>query len=296
LTGDRILPSDVGKLSLDVAPSTMPSRLALLKFAADVDGRTYIAKQFAPYPFHICRPFYFSGDPLGMATVYVQSCAGGIFEHDRLGLTLQTEQGSQAHVTTSASTIIHSMPTGEAQQAVNLTAASDSLLEYFPDPMILFPGSRIRSSIDVVLHDGARAVMCDAFLMHDHLAQGDAFDWIRSEIVVRDAEDHAIVRDRIFIDGQSVLARIPGVTGRHMAQASFMCLCQDMPTETLAALRTALDSIEGIYAGVSLLPTGAGVFARVLAADGSALRAAQLCLWSETRRYMTGVVPTPRRK
>ena len=296
MTGDRILAEDVGLLALDAAIGSAPSRSAALHFAADETSRTYVAKQFAPYPFHFCRPFYVSGDPTGMATVYVQSCAGGIFEHDRLHLNIEAAQGSLAHVTTSASTIVHSMPAGEARQAVHLVANSDSLIEYLPDPMILFPGARINSAVNVVIDDTARVILSDAFLLHDHQNRGAAFDWLRSDITVRDTQSKVLVRDRIRVDGRSMLAAIPGVTGKYMAQASFMCLCRGLSTDFLTSMRAALDSMEGIYAGVSLLPGGAGVFSRILAIDGVSLRAAQLILWSEARKSLTGLTPMPRRK
>ena len=295
MTGDRILAEDVGLLAIDAAIGQTPSRSAVLHFAA-ADGHTHVAKQFAPYPFHFCRPFYVSGDSKGMATIYVQSCAGGIFEHDRLGLNVEAEQGSQAHVTTSASTIVHSMPTGEARQVVHVVANSDSLIEYLPDPMILFPGARINSTVNIVVDDTARVVLSDAFLMHDHQNQGEAFEWFRGDITVRNPQDQVLVRDRIRIDGRSILAAIPGVTGRFTAQASFMVLCRGLSADFLTSMRAALDSVENIYAGVSLLPGGAGVFSRILAADGVSLRAAQNCLWFEARKYWTGVAPMPRRK
>jgi urease accessory protein len=292
LTGDRILAADLSALAIDAEKS----RSAVLEFGVDENAQTHIAKQFAPYPFHICRPFYVAGDPAGMATVYVQSCAGGIFEHDRLGLDVHTEQGARVHLTTSASTIVHSMPEGESRQTVNLVADGESFIEYLPDPMILFPNSRIKSCVDVVMHDTACVILSDAFLMHDHRDQGEAFDWFRSDIVVRNRNNEILVRDRIRIDGQSILAHIPGVSGRFTAQASFICLAREMSHEGLTLMRTALDAIGNIYAGVSLLPNGAGVFARILAADGVALRAAQLAVWSQARKYLTGSLPTPRRK
>ncbi len=296
MTGDRILAEDVGVLALDAGIVRAPLRPAELQFAADETSRTYVAKQFAPYPFHFCRPFYVDGDPAGMATVYVQSCAGGIFEHDRLHLNIEAAPGSLAHVTTSASTIVHSMPAGEASQVVHLVANSGSLIEYLPDPMILFPDARIHSAVNVVIDDTARVILSDAFLLHDHRDRGEAFDWLHSDITVRDAQTKVLVRDRIRVDGRSMLAAIPGVTGRYTAQASFMCLCRGLSTDFLNAMRAALDSVEGIYAGVSLLPGGAGVFSRILAVDGVALRAAQLALWSEARKSLTGLTPMPRRK
>ena len=53
-----------------------PSRLSLT-FSCDGGGRTYLDRQFASYPFHVCRPHYFPHDAPGMATLYLQSSAGG---------------------------------------------------------------------------------------------------------------------------------------------------------------------------------------------------------------------------
>ena len=67
-----------------------------LAFAADGDGRTYLQRQYASYPFHVCRVHYHDKDHPGLATLYVQSCSGGIYEDDRLDLTLATAAGRRS--------------------------------------------------------------------------------------------------------------------------------------------------------------------------------------------------------
>ncbi len=64
-----------------------------LAFARDPSGRTYLRRQFASYPYHVCRPLSFGGDPQGMATIYLQSSAGGIFRDDRLREHIVAEEG-----------------------------------------------------------------------------------------------------------------------------------------------------------------------------------------------------------
>ena len=61
-------------------------REARLAFALSPGGVTYLRKQHVSYPFHICAPFHVEGDPPGMASLYLQSCAGGVFEGDHLNL------------------------------------------------------------------------------------------------------------------------------------------------------------------------------------------------------------------
>ena len=40
-----------------------------LGFAVGADGVTRLQRQFASYPFHLCRPFRFAGDPPELATL-----------------------------------------------------------------------------------------------------------------------------------------------------------------------------------------------------------------------------------
>ena len=64
-----------------------------LAFAADADRRTYLERQYAGYPFHVCRALYQDRDRPGLATIYVQSCSGGVYEDDRLDVTLGARRG-----------------------------------------------------------------------------------------------------------------------------------------------------------------------------------------------------------
>ena len=120
-----------------------------LTFARDSGGRTYLRRQFAGYPYHVCRPFSYAGDPPGMATLYLQSCAGGIYRGDRLREHIVAEAGGAAHVTTQAATIVHSMDRGSARQEVLIEAAAGSFVEVLPEPFILFPQAHFASDLRI---------------------------------------------------------------------------------------------------------------------------------------------------
>jgi urease accessory protein len=297
LTGDRLLADDLAALDTGAAAA----RSARLHFECDGDGRSFLAQQHTPYPFHICRPFYLPSDPIGMATVYLQSCAGGIFEGDQLDLEILAAAHTRAHVTTSASTIVHSMPGASAAQRVLLHTSESALLEFLPDPLILFPGSRLSSQVRVRLGPASTVLLADAFLLHDPCAQQRVFDSLQSEVCIEDEAGRLLAMDRIHATGKAVAAQWAGVTGAFAAQGSFYVLHQQSDQRAefgalLGPLRAALDSMDGIYGGASLLPNGAGLFVRVLAADAITLRAALQRVWQQARMAITGMTPMPRRK
>ena len=85
--------------------------------------------------------------------------------------------------------------------------------------------------------------------------------------------------------------------GRGFAtHGSMSMLSANANDAALAAIRTQLDGTEDCYGGASLLPNEAGVWVRLVARDGAALRRAMIAVWASMRRSMTGIEPVARRK
>ena len=273
----------------------LPQQLSL-GFARRHGGQTFLQRQRVAYPFHVGRALQMAGDPPGFCTVYLQSCAGGIFQHDRLLQSLQLADDAQAHVTTGASTIVHSMDNGHAEQHLLLAAGANTFAEYLPDPLILFPRSRLDTRLVIRAHASASVIACESFLLHDPTARNEPFHWLRTETRVEDEAGVLLAADRFRVEGETIAARMPGVTGAHVAQATLMVVHRADPPRVLAALRFSLRPDGPGYAGASLLPNGAGAWLRVLAPDAIALRAVIHDAWTAVRTTLTGTPPGVRRK
>jgi len=266
-------------------------------FATDAEGRTFLARQFACYPFHVCRAQYLDPDQPDMASLYLQSSAGGLFAGDRMSLSFTTMAGARAHVTTPASTIVYRMEEGEARQRTVLEAGPDSLLEYLPDPAILFPRARLHSQLSLRLAAGARAIVGEAFLPHDPAGMAEPFGLFESEMQVTDWGGRLLALDRFRVTGAELNVRIVGVNGPYLMQGTLLVLGDGLESgPMLAALRAELTQGPVVFGGVSTLPNGAGLWARLLAAEGAALTSAMTRLWSAARCQLTGDLPARRRK
>jgi len=282
------------------AASTRSARRALraeldLCFAADGTGRSYIKRQFAAYPFHVCRALYQDPEQPGLATLYVQSCSGGIYEDDQLTTTLAVEAGARVHVSTQAATVVHSMPSSHASQRVSLACGDGAYVEFLPDPQILFPRSRFRSEIDIRLGEKSVAVVSDAFLTHDPNGGSDVFDAYFNEIAVKDAGGELLAVDRLKVRGESFRKAAPGTFGSFKAQATMIVAGRDLAASPIVAGLKRLGS-DGATLGVSELPHDAGLIVRVLAADGCALERMMHETWSNVRLALMGAPPRRRRK
>lgn len=299
MAGEALLDPDAAAAAAAIraprGPIASAAQLAL-RFGS-ANGLTYLASQRVAYPFHLGRSLHMPGDPVDMPTYYVQSCSGGIFEHDRLGWQVDLAAGGKLHLSTAASTVVHSMTGGDAEQAVTFQLGAGSLLEYLPDPVILFPGARYRNRLTLRAEDSACAIAWDAVIAHDPQGLGRMFDCMDSELrIVCADEDAPCALDRYRIAGTAQRAALPGVTGQYTCHGSMVVL---MPREAVAGLcetlRTALAQCEDVYAGAASLPRQRGAWVRVLARDAAALRVALHAAWRCARGAL-GLTADARRK
>ncbi len=269
---------------------------AALRFARAPDGRSYIARQRVGYPFHITRPFYLDEAPAGALTLYLQSVSGGIYQGEELSMTCAAGPASAAHVTTQAATIVHRMPAAPARQTVVLEAAEGALLEYLPDPLIMFPGARLTSVLEIEAAPDATVIASESFAHHDPGGEDRRFDSFAAELRIRDDGGRLLALERYEVAGES-LAPGRSQTARWPAQGSFVVAHRaDGRDAMLTALRAALAPTEALYAGVSMLPNDAGIGARLLARDGAHLRAGLEAAWRAVRLALVGAPPLRRRK
>ena len=271
---------------------------AELVFTRAPDGRTYISHQRVGYPFHITRPFYLDPVPAGLLTLYLQSVSGGIYRGEHLVLSLEAEADAEAQVTTQSATIVHRMKDGgEARQDMTIRVGAGALLEYLPDPLILFPGARFHTTLRVVAEPSATVILCDAFTQHDSEAAGGRFERLASDTRIERPDGSLLAFDRFDIGGELGEAHLSGAGSVFPAHGTLMAVHDGCPAQELAgALREALRECGGIYAGASTMPQACGAWARILAEDGHALRAALKAAWAAARRKVSGVEPARRPK
>ena len=285
-------------MALAVTQAARPNEgpQAALRFARAPDGRSYIARQRVGYPFHITRPFYLDEVPAGALTLYLQSVSGGIYQGEDLVMTCAAGSGSAAYVTTQAATIVHRMPAAPARQTVALEAADGALLEYLPDPLIMFPGARLTSVLEIEAAADATVIASESFTHHDPGGEDRRFESFEAEMRIRDEGGRLLALERYAVAGDRLAAGRGQIAG-WPAQGSFVVAHRGPACEAmLAALRSALAPTESFYGGASALPNEAGVGVRLLARDGATLRCGLEAAWRAVRLVLYGAPPAPRRK
>lgn len=278
----------------DAVPSATEWRIeAALHFAVG-GGRTMLAHQYVPYPFHITRAFHLDPQRDDLATLYLQSASGGLYRGDRLLIEIDVAPGAAAHVTTQAATVVHDTRGRAAAQSTRLRVAHGAFAAVTPDPLVLFPGAAIQSAVDVTLARGACAILADGFACHDPTGKGRSFARATLATVVRDDEGRVRLSDRGAVDGSTFLGAV-SPAGPNGAAGTLLALGPGSQRIDAAALERRLDAVRCI-AGVTCTPHELGVAVRMLAPDGGALARGLDVAFATAFEALLGFPPARRRK
>lgn len=263
---------------------------AALEFAREAGGRSYLARNYAAYPFHLTRPLYFDPAWPELPTLVLQSASGGLFQGDRLSLDITLQASAAAHVTSQSATKVHGMERDHAIQETTLTLGPGAYLELLIDPAILFPDCHSETRTSLTLGPGAVAVIGDSFLWHDPKSSGrPRFAFYQAEFKAQAEAGGLLVLDRYRIARPAEDAATQAFWSAYKAQGSLYVIAREADPDALCAgLRAGLRNLTGCYGGVSALPNQAGAYVRLLAPDGQSLRAALDASWRAARRLITG--------
>ncbi len=262
-------------------------------------GRTVLTRQRVPYPFHATRPFYLDPARADLATLYLQSAAGGLYRGDRIALSIAAGPSSAAHATTQAATIVHRTDRFPVEQNTRIEVGDDAFLAWTPDPLVLFPGAEISCATEITLSASGALILTDGLSHHDP-GGPDAHDLGRpfvrygNAVVVRDATGRILLNDRGSLTGEAMFAPSSPL-GRHRAIGTVFVLGRGAHICDAAFLEKRLAAC-GCVAGFSALPNDTGIGGRVLAPNGGALARGLEAAFAIAFAALIGVPPARRRK
>ena len=257
-------------------------------------GRTVLARQRVPYPFHATRTFYLDRARPELATLYLQSASGGLYRGDNLALSIVADAHVAAHVTTQASTIVHRTYKRGVAQRTHIEIGEYAFAAMTPDPLVLFPGAQIACATDITLAATASAIFTEGLAHHDPEGKSRLFDRYSNAIVVRNAEGIVLLADRGSLAGELMFGTASPL-GPFQAVGTLLVLGRGSDRCDADALESRLAAC-GCIAGISKLPNNAGVGGRILAANGGVLARGLEAAFAAAFEALIGVPPARRRK
>ena len=269
--------------ALDVGAA---GKVGLLDLALSPHGGvTRVRRHYQRAPLHIYRPIYLDDGRPDMAFLFLQQSGDGLVQGDRYRIDIDCEPGSATHVTTQAATNVFRARQNFASQLVNLRVAAGAVLEYLPDPVVPFRGSRLFQRTCVTVDPEATVILGETLLpgrvAHD---EAHVYDLYWSETEVRSPDGTPLVADVLRLSpGAGEGPRSIGLLGgRDVISALYVISGQSDPADLVTLLRSALTARD-VLSGVSELPNGCGAAVKLLGPTSKAVQAALRTAWNAAR-------------
>ncbi|MGI9213392.1 MAG: urease accessory protein UreD [Methylococcaceae bacterium] len=265
--------------------NTPPGWKAELNLGFSVqEGRTILARRHHRGPLTVQKPLY-AGD--GVCQVCVLHPPAGVVGGDQLELTFTADPKAQVLVTTPAASQFYRSDSAWARQSVQLNIGQDASLEWLPQETIFFQGAKVRSTVQVNLHEAARFIGWE-FSVLGRPAAGEGFD--HGQVILdwrMYLADQPMLLERLNGDNASLHA-LSGWGGRPMAASLWAYPATPSLLERIQTL-----SAHDPDTGVSLL--GQLLVVRSRANSMSHLHRLLRAIWACLRPEVIGSEPLPPR-
>ena len=131
-----------------------------MSFEANETGETILRVKQQQPPWRVVRGFRAAS---GETLAHMHNLSGGILDSDSLHCQIDVGSAAQAQVTSTGATRIYRSrsPGSRASQCVRANIASGGYLEYVPDQLIPFAGSRFDQAARIEMERGGSLIWCD---------------------------------------------------------------------------------------------------------------------------------------
>jgi urease accessory protein len=276
-------------------PVGAPGKVGALELSlARRGGTTRVVHHYQRAPLHVYRPIHLDANMPEMAFVFVQQFGDGFLHGDRCRIDIDCGPGAAVHVTTQAATNVYRAERNFATQLVNFRAGRGALVEYLPDPVVPFRGSRFFQRTCLTADPDSTSILGEV-LLPGRVARGEvhAYDLYWAETEARRPDGALLFADLLRLrptegEGPRSLALLGG---REVVATLYVVTQRTPAPELVQLLRQALTDGD-VLGGVSELPNGCGVCARLLGRTSKTVREAVTNMWNAARLALLGV-PAP---
>jgi urease accessory protein len=258
-------------------------------------GATRVERHYQRVPLHVYRPIYLDERRPDMAFLFVQQFGEGLVQGDRYRIDIDCAAGSATHITTQAATNVFGARDNFATQQVNLRVGAGAVLEYLPDPVVPYRGSRLfqRTSMAV---DPEATVILGEVLLPGRVAhrEAHAYDVYWAETEARRPDGTLLFADvlRLGLRGGETPRSI-GLLGSYDVLAALFVLSTARESSDLVELlRASLAPCSEVTTGVTELPNRSGVAVKFLGPSSKPVQAALRTAWNAARVELLGA-PAP---
>jgi len=275
---------------------TRETRARLALDFAPANGRTRLRIAEQDPPWKLVRAFELAN---GGALVHLHNVSGGILSGDHLLLDIDVAAGASAQITTTGATRLYRHRAGAADSAqhTSISVGDGALLEYLPDAIIPYAGSRHTQTTEITLLQNATLFWWET-LAPGRQAMGEKFAFEKFAVKTRVfCKKTPLFLDDFTLDPRAKPLDAAARLGGYSHLANFYAFQTGRPPAAWRELENLLNEFaagaskktatsSSIW-GASTL-AGDGVIVRGLSHTARDLPATLARFWRIARRFLTG--------
>jgi urease accessory protein len=223
-----------------------------------------------------------------MAYMYIISPSGGVLQGDSYRIDVSLSEGAMAHLTTQGATRIYRMEKGFATKHVKLSAGRGCYLEYMPDQIIPYNGSRFYQKTTIQAHSEATVIYSE-ILAPGRVAMGESFQYDICCLRVEgfDEKGRRKFADAAMLEPKKRDIKAAGIMEQDVVGSIYVLTSSRFVAELGRQISAALQDFE-IAAGCSIMPHDCGISARMLGKTAGDIRTAMYAVAAIARAVILG--------
>lgn len=259
-------------------------------------GRSFVAHQYATYPFRLSNNLSLDPSDLHRVYAYIMNAGPGLLAGDDLQVVVEVCDRASLYLTDQSATKVHSKPPAAlpAQMTHTLTVGAQSYLEYVPEPIIFFPDAALKQKTQITLHPQGRLFFSE-IVVPGRLARGEfyEFEQFENHLQIKSPEGTLLFVDRLKLLGQSNPFRDHAFLTDYPILGSFLIIAPEIELDPLFQSIEAIDTpSNALQFGSSPLPNCHGLIVKAMATQTSVLKSFQNHLLSTLRqRFNQSALP-----
>ncbi|KQX45294.1 urease accessory protein UreD [Paenibacillus sp. Root444D2] len=279
----------------------MPSVTGEIKAEFAVrSGLTQLVHKYHASPLKIAKTFRYENEtliqdahPADQLGVYMMDCSPGLMSGDHYEINVRLREGARVFLTNQSFTKVHPSEVGHGStQRQTLHLEADALLEYIPEPIMLYKEASLVAEMDVHLSPGSALIFSDV-CCPGRTQRGEIFQY--SRYVNRMKVCHG--KELIFyqnqrIEPQTMQLSAPGCWERETHLGNLYIFSDRLKQLHLEKVLESLEKLEGIEVRIGAsLTYKYGLIVTVMGRHAWELQLAMTKAWHDIRRNLFALTP-----
>ncbi|MER5703154.1 urease accessory protein UreD [Micromonospora sp. NPDC002296] len=275
-------------------PAASNGKVGVLRMGFERRGdRTILDDLYRQSPLLVQRALYWDEEMPELPCVMILTTSGGVLQGDRLRMDVDMAPGSQAHLVTQAATKIQEMDANYGTQIQTFTLADDAYLEFLPEPVIPYRGSRFVTDSRVRLPESATMLYAEVLQPgRKYYRDGElfAYDLFSSTLRAERPDGRPLFVEKFVVSPERFEVARTGVMDHfHIFGNVVLLTSPERAARVFDRTSTPVwDTETPLASAVSRLPNDAGLIFKVLGRETEPVRAAVRAFCVAAREEVTG--------